>query len=94
MLKALPKSANGYDYRAKVYEYKFNDAEHAIPDYIKAADLGSARSQNHIGWLYMKGINVPVNFKKARHYLELAARQDNRTARENLEILNRLEQGK
>lgn len=94
MLKVFPKSANGHDYRAKVYEFKFNDAEHAIPDYIKAADLGSAWSQNHIGWFYMKGIKVPVDHKKARHYLELAANQGNRTARENLDILNKLEQGK
>ncbi len=94
LLKAFPESAYGYDYRAKVYEYKFNDAEHAIPDYIKAADLGSSWSQNHIGWFYMKGIKVPVDYKKARHYLEMAAKQGNKTAKENLAILNGLEQGK
>lgn len=94
LLKVFPKSANGYDYRAKVYEYKFNDMEHAVQDYVKAADLGSAWSQNHIGWFYMKGIKVPVDFKKARRYLELSANQGNRTAKENLVILNGLEQGK
>jgi TPR repeat protein len=94
LLRVFPKSSNGYDYRAKVYEYKFNDAEHAIPDYIKAADLGSSWSQNHMGWFYMKGIQVPVDFKKARHYLELAAAQGNQTAKENLVILSNLEKGR
>ncbi len=94
LLKVFPKSSNGYDYRAKVYEYKFDDPELAIPDYVKAADLGSCWSQNHIGWFYMKGIKVPVDYKKARHYLELSARQGNQTAKENLVILSGMEHGK
>jgi hypothetical protein len=91
LLKTFPKSSNGYDYRAKVYEYKFKDLEQAIPDYIKAADLGSSWSQNHIGWMYMQGIKLPVDYKKARYYLEMAARQGNKTSQGNLLILNQLE---
>jgi len=94
LIKTFPKSAVGLEYRGKIYEWQFDDAEHAIPDYIAAADLGMSWSQNHIGWFYMKGIRVPVDLKKARHYLELAAAQGNQTAKENIVILNDMERGK
>jgi TPR repeat protein len=59
-------------------------------DYLAAADLGAQWSQNRMGWNYMMGINVPVNYAKAKHYLDLSAAQGNNTAKENLIILNKL----
>jgi TPR repeat protein len=43
-----------------------------------------------MGWFYMMGINVPVDYVKAKHQLDLAAAQGNITAKENLITLERL----
>jgi TPR repeat protein len=43
-----------------------------------------------MGWFYMMGINVPVDYAKAKHHLDLAAAQGNNTAKENLITLQSL----
>jgi hypothetical protein len=88
-----PSYPFGFEMRAQLYEYHYKDIKKALQDYLAAADLGASWSQNHMGWYYMKGINVPVSYVKAKHYLDLAAKQGNETAEENLDILKKLQKG-
>ena len=91
--KEYPSFPFGFELRAQLYEYHFKNNQKAMQDYTAAADLGASWSQNHLGWYYMKGINVPVNYLKAKYYLDLAAKQGNETAMENLELLKKLQSG-
>lgn len=91
--KEHPTYPFGFELRAQLYEYHYKNIKKAIQDYLAAADLGASWSQNHIGWYYMKGINVPVNYAKAKHYLDLAAEQGNETALVNLDMLKMLQSG-
>jgi TPR repeat protein len=90
LVKDHPKYCYGYELRGYLYEYHFKDIEKSVADYLAAADLGANWSQNRMGWYYMMGINVPVDYAKAKHYLDLAAAQGNNTAKENLVILKQL----
>lgn len=90
LAKDHPDYAYGYELRAFLYEHHFKNIEKAIADYLAAAELGAHWSQNRMGWFYMMGINVPVDYPKARRLLEMAAKQGNNTAKENLAILERL----
>lgn len=91
--KEYPTYPFGFEMRAQLYEYHYKNIKKAIQDYLSASDLGASWSQNHMGWYYMKGINVPVDYVKARHYLDLAARQGNETAVANLAALEKLQKG-
>lgn len=93
LTKTYPSFPFGFELRAQLYEYHFKNIQKAMQDYSTAADLGASWSQNHLGWYYMQGINVPVNYLKAKYYLDLAAKQGNETAMENLEILRQLQSG-
>ena len=90
LVKDHPEYPYGYELRAYLYEFHFKNIEKAIADYLAAAELGANWSQNRMGWFYMMGINVPVDYSKARRLLEMAAKQGNNTAKENLVILERL----
>lgn len=89
LTKTHPDYPPGFELRAQLYEYHYKDMAKAIKDYLAAADLGRDWSQNHIGWYYMKGIGVPVDNVKAKHYLELAAKQGNQNAAANLDMLKK-----
>lgn len=91
--KEYPTYPFGFEMRAQLYEYHYKDIKKAVQDYLAAADLGAGWSQNRMGWNYMKGINVPVDYVKAKHYFDLAAKQGNQTAVENLAILDKLKKG-
>jgi hypothetical protein len=91
--KEYPTYPFGFELRAQLYEYHYKDIKKATQDYLAAADLGASWSQNHMGWYYMKGINVPVNYVKAKHYLDLAAKQGDETAMANLAMLKKLQKG-
>jgi len=91
--KVHPTYPFGFELRAQLYEYHYKDIKKAIQDYMAAADLGAGWSQNHMGWYYMKGINVPVDYVKARHYFDLAVKQGNETAAANLDALKKLQKG-
>ncbi len=90
LAKEHPQYPYGFELRGYLYELHFKDVEKAIQDYLVASELGANWSQNRMGWFYMMGINVPVNYAKAKHHLDLAAAQGNNTAKENLVILQRL----
>jgi TPR repeat protein len=93
LAKDHPAFPYGFELRGRLQEYHYKDTRKANQDYLTAADLGAGWSQNRMGWNYMKGINVPVDYAKARHYLDLAASQGNQTAKENLVILDKLKKG-
>lgn len=90
LAKEHPQYPYGFELRGYLYELHFKDVEKAIKDYLAASELGANWSQNRMGWFYMMGINVPVDYVKAKHHLDLAAAQGNNTAKENLVILQRL----
>jgi TPR repeat protein len=86
-----PKYPYGYELRGYLYETHFKDNAKAVADYLVASELGANWSQNRMGWYYMMGINVPTDLNKAKHFLELAAKQGNRSAAENLITLEKLQ---
>lgn len=88
-----PTFPYGFELRGRLQEYHYKNIKKANQDYLTAADLGAGWCQNRMGWNYMKGINVPVDYMKAKHYLDLAAKQGNQTAVENLAMLNKLQKG-
>ncbi len=90
LVKSHPEYSYGYELRGYLYEHHFKDIEKAIKDYLVASELGANWSQNRMGWFYMMGINVPVDYAKAKHHLDLAAAQGNNTAKENLITLQSL----
>lgn len=87
---AHPLYLYGYQQRGYLYEIHLKDIDSAIKDYLTAADLGDNWAQNRLGWYYMMGVNVPVDYAKAKHYLDLAAAQGNAHAKANLNVLNDL----
>jgi hypothetical protein len=90
LAEEYPTYPYGFELRGIIYETHLKNNDKAIQDYLRASDLGASWSQNHMGWYYMMGIIVPVDYVKAKHYLELAAAQGNNTAMENLVTLKRL----
>lgn len=80
----------GFTERGYLYESYFKDYDKAIKDYLVASDLGNSWAQNRLGWFYMTGTHVKIDLVKAEQYLIMAARQNNKTASENLVILNNL----
>ncbi|MDO8991176.1 MAG: DUF4034 domain-containing protein [Sideroxyarcus sp.] len=90
LVKNHPEYSYGYELRGTLNEHHIKDIENAIKDYLVASERGANWSQNRMGWFYMMGINVPVDYVKAKHQLDLAAMQGNITAKENLITLERL----
>lgn len=93
LAKEYPKYPYGFELRGYIYEIHFKDNVKAVSDYLAASALGANWSQNRMGWYYMMGINVPVDYIKATYYLDLAAKQGNKTAIENLAILKKQQNG-
>ena len=85
-----PKYEHGFSNRGYLYEVYFKDYDKAVNDYLIASDLGDSWAQNRMGWLYMTGTHVKTDLVKAEKYLLMAVAQNNKTARENLDILNNL----
>lgn len=90
LTKKHPKYQYGFSDRGYLYEIYFKDDDRAINDYLIASDLGNSWAQNRIGWFYMTGTHVKTNLVKAEKYLIMAVRQNNQTARTNLDILYNL----
>ena len=90
LIKAHPKYERGYTQRGFLYETNYKNDEKAFEDYLVAADLGSSWAQNRIGWWYMAGKYVALDYDKAELWLNRAAAQKNQTAIENLRNLEKL----
>ena len=88
LVKAHHKYTLGYIRRGYVYETELNNYELALKDYLIACELGNSWAQNRVGWLFMMG--VQKDFTKAEYFLKLAAKQNNKTAIENLAILKKM----
>ena len=93
LLKAHPNYLYGYAQRGYLYENNFKNYEKALEDYLKAAELGDSWAQNRVGWWYMTGEYVPLDYDKAEFYLQLASAQSNSTAIANLTHLDKLRKG-
>jgi TPR repeat protein len=66
------------------YKSKPPDYASAAVWYRKAAELGHARAQNDLGWLYQNGWGVSRDDVQAVHWYRLAARQGNAAAQTNI----------
>jgi TPR repeat protein len=66
------------------YKSKPPDYTSAATWFRKAADLGHAKAQNDLGWLYQNGWGVPRDNAQAVHWYRLAATQGNVTAQTNI----------
>ena len=64
-----------------------NRLSEAIQLLQSAADLGNAGAQINLGKAYCDGRGVPQDFGKAEHLFQLAAKQGDATAQENLKVL-------
>ena len=93
LVRAHPKYEWGYTRRGLLYERNFKNDEKAFEDYLKAAELGNSWAQNRVGWWYMIGKYVPVDYDKAELFLNRAAAQNNKTAIANLRNLGKLRKG-
>lgn len=65
------------------------DYGQAYEHYSKAADLGSAASQNNLGWMYENGLHVDRDYEKAVLLYEAAIAAGNKHALTALGILYR-----
>jgi len=90
LIEAHPKYERGYTQRGFLYETNYKNNEKAFEDYLVAADLGSSWAQNRIGWWYMTGKYVALDYDKAEIWLNRAAAKKNQTAIENLRNLEKL----
>ncbi len=91
LIKFHPEYSDGYNLRGWLYESHFKDYNKMTKDYLTASDLGDSYVQNRIGWFYMTGTYVPTDLKKAKLHLTRAAKQNNKTAIENLAILENMQ---
>lgn len=89
LTKLHPEYSDGFNLRGWLYESHFKKYDKMAKDYLIASDLGHSFAQNRIGWFYMTGTHVPRDLKKAKLHLTRAANQDNKTAKENLAILEK-----
>jgi len=90
LIEEHPKYELGYTQRGDLYETSYKNDEKAFKDYLVAADLGNSWAQNRIGWWYMTGKYIALDYDKAELYLNRAAAQKNQTAIENLRNLEKL----
>lgn len=90
LVKAHPKYEWGYTRRGLLYENYYKNDEMAFKDYLQAAELGNSWAQNRVGWWYMTGKYVRLDYDKAESYLRRAAAQNDRTAIANLKNLDKL----
>lgn len=63
--------------------FKENDYKNALYWFQKSAAQGNAHAENHIGWFYMNGLGVPINYTLAQSWFNKAA-QELPAAQENL----------
>lgn len=71
-----------------MYMYNLtNRLEEAIQLLQSAANQGYADAQVNLGKAYYEGKGVPQNAKTAAHYFDLAAKQGNQTAIDNLKVI-------
>jgi hypothetical protein len=64
--------------------FKDKDYKDALYWFQKSAAQGNAYAENHIGWFYMNGLGVPINYTFALSWFNKAAAQELPAAQENL----------
>lgn len=63
----------------------------AVALMMKHAEAGKPGAQAVIGHRYMHGTDLPLDLEKARYWLEKASEQDDESAKQDLELLDYLE---
>lgn len=72
--------------------YLKSDTKFAIDLYTKSAENGNGIAQNNLAVIYINAEVVPQNLEKARYWVNLALENDIDIAKENLKIINYLEE--
>ncbi|TWB34312.1 tetratricopeptide repeat protein [Nitrospirillum pindoramense] len=73
--------------------FKRKDYPTALADLTPAADKGDAEAQTYLGWMYEKGLGVPVDYTRARTWYAKAAGKGHAHALNNLGSLYYLGNG-
>lgn len=71
-------------YKSAKQQYEAKDYVNAVQNFQKAADMGFAKAQYHLGRCYEKGHGVSKNDKTAVRYYQLAANQGHAKAQYQL----------
>jgi PPM family protein phosphatase len=82
-LQLLPADAK-YQYLLGRAYHAQKDYQKAIKYYRQAAELGYARAQNNLGWMYAMGAGLPLDFQQAVAWSQKAAEQGHADAQYNL----------
>lgn len=80
-------NTNGHYNIARMFEnglYVARDIDKAVTQYKLAADLGSVRSMNDLGWLYQHDDELGIDYAAALFWYEKAADEAYALAQENL----------
>ncbi len=78
-----PKTAEDYYVKGDEY-YQRGDYTQALPFIKKAADLGLAKAQNRIGYMYRNGYGVTQDYYEAVKWYRKAAEQGDALGQSNL----------
>ena len=76
---------------AGIYEgfraYQEGNYSLALKEFRPQAERGEATAQAYVGLLYFRGLEVPQNYKEARHWFLRAAKQGNVSSQFNLGLM-------
>jgi TPR repeat protein len=61
-----------------------NKRPQALAEYLRAAKLGSAKSQNMVAWMYRFGLGTTIDYGQAMSWYQKAAAQGNAQAEEGI----------
>ena len=84
LMVALSGSAFAGDVEDGIAAAKRGDNATAIFKFRKAAEQGDALAQFNLGWMSVKGIGVPKNYKQAAYWFRKAAEQGHAMGQYNL----------
>jgi hypothetical protein len=85
--QAAPRAAKTFN------EYVCESVARRVRFFEKASRDGCASADNLLGRMYLEGVGVRPDFRKARHYFIRAARRGNRLGFWNLSLIYRIGYG-
>ena len=70
-----------------INSFESEDYENASIECIEPANLGETYPQNILGWIYLKGLGMPVDNQKAFEWLSKSSNQGNLWAKGQLGLM-------
>lgn len=84
--QSFPIAAQKYESGESAY--KRGDYKNALKHFEPLAELGNAKAQSNLGFMYGQGIGVPQDFNLSIDWFKKAAAQNNTDAQHNLGIIH------